>query len=62
MLLKGRMSVFSMVYSLEYAIVICGGFPATTRRNMCILRGIEGHALQGTPLRSDNKNGEDYVH
>ena len=62
MLLKGRMSIFSMVYSLEDAIVICGGFPATTRRAMCIARGIEGHAWQGTPLRSDNKNGEDYVH
>ena len=62
MLLKGRISVFSMVYSLEDAVVICGGFPATTRRAICIARGIEGHAWQGTPLRSDNKNGEDYVH
>ena len=35
---------------------------ATTRRAMCIARGIEGHAWQGTPLRSNNKNGEDYVH
>ena len=59
---KGRMTVFSMMYSLEDAIVICGGFPATTRRNMCIARGIESHAWQGTPLRLDNKNGEDYVH
>ena len=62
MWLKGRMSVFSMVYSLEDAIVICRGFLATTRRAMCIARGIEGHARQGTPLRSDNKNCEDYVH
>ena len=62
MLLKGCMSVFSMVYSLEDAIVICRGFPATTRRAMCIARGIEGHAWQGPPLRSDKKNGEDYVH
>ena len=44
MLPKGHMLVFSMVYSLEDAIVICGGFPATTRRAMCIARGIEGHA------------------
>ena len=33
-----------MVYSLEDAIVICGGFPAITRRVVCIAREIEGHA------------------
>ena len=56
------MLVFSMVYSLEDAIVICRGFPTITRRAMCIARGIKGHAWQGPPLRSDKKNGEDYVH
>ena len=59
---KGCMWVFSMVYSLEDAIVVCGGFPATTRRIVCIARGIEGHAWQGPPLRSDKKNGQDNVH
>ena len=44
MLPKGCMWVFSMVYSLEYAIVIYGGFAVTTRRAVCIVRGIEGHA------------------
>ena len=56
------MWVFSMVYSLEDVIVICEGFPATTRRVVCIARGIEGHAWQGPPLRSDKKNGQDNVH
>ena len=56
------MWVFSMVYSLEDAIVICEGFPATTRRIVCIARGIEGHAWQAPPLRSDKKNGQDNVH
>ena len=59
MLPKGHMSVFSMVYSLEDAIVICGGFPATTRRAMCIARGIEGHTWQGPPLKPTKENGED---
>jgi len=44
MLPKGCMWVFSMVYSLEDTIVICEGFPATTKRVVCIARGIEGHA------------------
>ena len=58
-----RMHVsFSMVYSLEDAIVVCGRFPTTTRRVMCIARGIEGHAWQGSPIRSNKKSGQDNVH
>ena len=30
-----------MVYSIEYATVICGEFPATTNRAMCIARGMK---------------------
>ena len=51
-----------MVYSIEYATVICGEFPATTNRAMCIVRGIEGHAWDGLTHCWDEKNSEDYVH
>ena len=53
---------FWMVYSLEDTIVICGRFPATTNRIVCIARGIEGHAWQGPTHCWDKKNGKDYVH
>ena len=62
MLSKGWMWVFPMVYSLKDATVICGGFPATTRRAVCIARGIEGDVWQGPTHCWDKKNGKDYVH
>ena len=62
MLPKGWMWVFSMVYSLEDAIVICGGLPATTSKAVCIAREIKGHAWQGPTHGWDKKNGKDYVH
>ena len=44
MLLKGLMSFFLIVYSIEYVIVICEEFPVTTNKVVCIVRRIEGHA------------------
>jgi len=41
---KDECGFFLMVYSLEDVIVICEGFPTTTRKVVCIVRGIEGHA------------------
>ena len=62
MLLKGLMSFFWMMYSIEYVIVICGEFPATTNKVVCIVRRIEGHAWDSPTHCWDKKNGEDYIY